>query len=403
MGQRGNRRTCILLFCFLTVMFQGVYCGWGYTLENGSGNAGQYVNLTAESGGTRVQWNVPPDETYLTQTSNRAPAQAVYKISNKNAVTISLYSRYASFATQNDEGIWVRGYVETSGGEVRLSYSVREDEVYLDGMRMEYDASSGLFTFCDDTMPSGLVDYGLNVYWSEDGNSYQKADCWLTDVSVEMDGGAVTSHYFETYEAEIDTAARYLKVVLYDQASIRIVDRADRYSFSQKGGLALASVEVDGDEPSSSGGSSSEWFPDSSDPNSGSIPDDNASSDWWVGSSQEEITETLPKDQPLSSAFSEQPTASVSERSSSASASSSTRSSQPKSTGNSGKPGKGGEVLQGGGSLGEEAPAVIRPESLAGEDGNFLYYFCTPEGLAVLFFSLMCIILAVQIFVKNEK
>lgn len=388
-------------------------------LEDGTGARASTQNLIPEAGSSRVGWSSPPWDKYLSQSSNAAAAQAVYPIQDTTQVEVSVYSRYGSFASVLD-GDYVRGH--WGEGAYRLQYSTRTGRVYLDGLEMVYDLQApAQYSFQPAQQPDRLVDYGLNLYWSADGEDYTRAETWMADCQAE-DG----AHYYETYQGEIDPQARFLKLVLYDHHTLPVAGREDSYRYTATGDLAIARVEVDGSFRSqastpSPDSSSSQERPQVPEQGSSSLPPQSSSSLPQSGGSPfqetpgsspqpgEEILETAPDGAALTPAFREQELP----QSSSQSPPPKDGASSPSSSGGksgakkSGKATGESEAIQGMGQLhGEEevaaaqAPQIIRPRSLAGEEEGFLDRLNTPEGSAVLFFSLACLLLAAKILAK---
>lgn len=367
-------------------------------LEDGSGTAGTYENLTPESGSSRIGWYSPPQERYLSQTSNATPAQVVYPIQDTTQVEVFLYSRYASFASVLEE-VYVRGH--WGSGTHRLQYSTRSGQVCLGDLELYYDPQApGQYGFRPAPRPDRLVDYGLNLYWSVNGESYTRAATWLTDYQAEE--GA---HYYETYQGEIDPRAKYLKLVLYDHHTLPMAGREEAYRYTTTGDLALARVEIDGSlrTPASGGSLNQGSHETQNEPGTAGVPPFRENLD-RTPQHQEKITETAPGGTTAAPAFREEAApevqGGVSSETSSASKTSSGKSGSKKS-GSS-----GGEALQGMGQLHEDgvaatmSPEVIRPQSLVGEEQGFLDRLNTPEGIAVLFFALASLLLAAKIITR---
>ena len=364
--------------------------GWGAVLEDGSGSTGSYTNLAPQSGGDPVGWASPPSGRYLAQSSNQRAAQAVYPIRDATMVRVSVYSRLGSFASFMDDR-YVRG--NGGSGEYRLGYSTRDGQVYLDGARMLYDPDDPYFYWFqpEEEVPSGLVDYGLNVYWSADGEEYIRTGTQMTGCEAE-DG----AHYYETYEADIDPSARFLKLVLYDQSSLEVLGRAEPYEYTSAGDLAIASVESDGRLSVKSSSSQSDG-------------DGYEEEDFFQEEVpfREEIIETAPNSAAVTPAFPDEFLPEQQTPKAAGPASSKAAGDSGKAAGKTaGKTGGTGKVqLQGENQYREEASAqpvgeIIRPVSLAGGEESLLDRLGTPEGLSVFFFALVCLLLALKIFVK---
>lgn len=230
------KRAIRFLLPFLLIPILCVTTAWADILDDcgSTSGPGSYQNLSKPDQ-DYIRWDAPPDGSYLVQQSNRRAASVVYRCSNAREVTVAIYSRHGSYAGYND-GELVRG-----GDELPLRYQSSTGEVYCDGRRMVYDAQLNDFVFLEEEgRPSGLSEYGLSIYCSEDGSDYTRVSVQL--ISAWQEGP--DAYWYEEYYAELEEGTRYLRLVLTDQSSIEILGRDERYQFETVGGLSLASVEI---------------------------------------------------------------------------------------------------------------------------------------------------------------
>lgn len=238
MKQRWKNLVGFLLPVLLPALFVTVAYGDLFDPCVTTAGPGNYQGLSAP-GQDYISWEVPPDDTYLCQQSNRRAASAVYYCPGAREVTVALYSRYGSFAGGGGDSL-IRG-----GDEQPLYYHPSSGEVYCGDRRMVYDAELGEFVFLEpEGRPSDLERYGLSVFSSEDGRDYTRASVRL--VSAEREGS--DAYWYEVYRVELEESARCLRLTLTDQSSIEIAGREERYQFETVGGLSLASVEIIGEE-----------------------------------------------------------------------------------------------------------------------------------------------------------
>ena len=230
------RKTVRLIFLSLLVPVLCVTTAWADILDpcDSTSGPGSYQNLSAPSQ-NYIRWSDPPDKSYLCQQNNQRTATALYRCTDAQEVTVAIYSRHGSYAGYSG-GELVRG-----GDELPLWYQSSTGEVYCDGRRMVYDADRRDFVFLEEEgRPSGLVEYGLSVYCSEDGSDYTRVSAQL--ISAWQEGPS--AYWYEEYRAQLEEGTRYLRLVLTDQSDIEILGREERYRFETTGGLSLASVEI---------------------------------------------------------------------------------------------------------------------------------------------------------------
>ena len=379
-----------------------------------TGGPGEYANLT-EPDADYIAWSSPPDGSYLCQSSNRRQASAVYYVPGAVRVEVAIYSRYGSYAARSGEG-WSRG-----GEDRALRYHASSDEVYCGDWRMAYDAEAGEFVFLEEEAPSGLSDYGLSVYASGDGESYDRVPAVL--ISAETEGGG--AYYYEVYEADLEDGTSYLRLTLTDQSSIQIVGREERYQFESTGGLSLASVEVESGEPQEPSEEGSGEFPEP--PEGGSsgpepFPDDGSSSPGYEEPPDPVLPEETerqpePMEQPGSPeegpAFEEE----LPEESSS-SQESAPASSQPASGDGapSSSPGEQGGGTAGGAEKGQgsddaggdgeegmiQGKRLILDAEERGEERSFWERALEPDAVTMLLFAAALIVAALRILWKKE-
>ena len=237
-------------------------------------------------------WSGCGDRSVITVDSREA--SATYRIDGARRVQIQLFSSQSTIAVPSND--YYRMSVRSDGelGQARRCYYDRsKDVVFIQENGRNYSLCNerrGLMLREDDSALRKDCYYGLNVFVSTDGVSYQTVnDVRLDKIESQNLEEGTGVFVRETYSAGLPSSAAYVRLVFIECAKIPgrgaadIIDRSNLH-FLSKITFEGGALEPGGSsEPESS---SSEPESSSSEPESGSSEPESGSSEPESGSSE---------------------------------------------------------------------------------------------------------------------
>lgn len=185
----------------------------------------QYSNLCeANSHLSKLGIDNFPDTTGFGLENNGKEGVMILEVTGAQKVSVSVFSNKGTYAVIGESGPIVGS--QGSGQKQELLYSPSKGKVYLKtengkGKEMVYYNVLAVYTFPGEAvpLPEDVVRYGLNVYASQDGTSYQAAKVSLIE-GKRYDGRFGNALYYDTYQANLPEGSRYIMVTVNDFATI---------------------------------------------------------------------------------------------------------------------------------------------------------------------------------------
>ena len=230
-------------------------------------------------------WSGCGDRSVITVDSREA--SATYRIDGARRVQIQLFSSQSTIAVPSND--YYRMSVRSDGelGQARRCYYDRsKDVVFIQENGRNYSLCNerrGLMLREDDSALRKDCYYGLNVFVSTDGVSYQTVnDVRLDKIESQNLEEGTGVFVRETYSAGLPSSAAYVRLVFIECAKIPGRGAADIIDRSNLHFLSKITFEGGALEP----GGSSEPESGSSEPESGSSEPESGSSEPESGSSE---------------------------------------------------------------------------------------------------------------------
>jgi hypothetical protein len=207
-----------------------------------------------------------PDYSALTPIG-KGPAYIDYAVDGATDVTVYFYSRFGTRVTYekgNEKGtgryrfgVYARGTGLTEGQAPLPQAMLCEGsgEVYMqeNGLVkwLVCDEPYGQYYFDENTQhapPQGTLGYGVNIYHSEDGVKYTRAQAANTYLWFD----SYLSLFYEAYSAKVPQQAKHIRVTLDEMANLQHKGETKPRGYDPnttlgETGLALAAVSVYGD------------------------------------------------------------------------------------------------------------------------------------------------------------
>ena len=252
-------------------------------------------------------WSGCGDRSVITVDSREA--SATYRIDGARRVQIQLFSSQSTIAVPSNDYYRMSVRSDEELGQARRCYYDRsKDVVFIQENGRNYSLCNerrGLMLREDDSALRKDCYYGLNVFVSTDGVSYQTVnDVRLDKIESQNLEEGTGVFVRETYSAGLPSSAAYVRLVFIECAKIPgrgaadIIDRSNLH-FLSKITFEGGALEPGGSsEPESS---SSEPESSSSEPESGSSEPESGSSEPESGSSEPESSSSEPESSQSSS------------------------------------------------------------------------------------------------------
>ena len=238
-------------------------------------------------------WSGCGDRSVITVDSREA--SATYRIDGARRVQIQLFSSQSTIAVPSND--YYRMSVRSDGelGQARRCYYDRsKDVVFIQENGRNYSLCNerrGLMLREDDSALRKDCYYGLNVFVSTDGVSYQTVnDVRLDKIESQNLEEGTGVFVRETYSAGLPSSAAYVRLVFIECAKIPGRGAADIIDRSNLHFLSKITFEGGALEP----GGSSEPESGSSEPESGSSEPESSSSEPESSSSEPESSSSEP-------------------------------------------------------------------------------------------------------------
>ena len=238
-------------------------------------------------------WSGCGDRSVITVDSREA--SATYRIDGARRVQIQLFSSQSTIAVPSND--YYRMSVRSDGelGQARRCYYDRsKDVVFIQENGRNYSLCNerrGLMLREDDSALRKDCYYGLNVFVSTDGVSYQTVnDVRLDKIESQNLEEGTGVFVRETYSAGLPSSAAYVRLVFIECAKIPGRGAADITDRSNLHFLSKITFEGGALEP----GGSSEPESGSSEPESGSSEPESSSSEPESSSSEPESSSSEP-------------------------------------------------------------------------------------------------------------
>ena len=238
-------------------------------------------------------WSGCGDRSVITVDSREA--SATYRIDGARRVQIQLFSSQSAIAVPSND--YYRMSVRSDGelGQARRCYYDRsKDVVFIQENGRNYSLCNerrGLMLREDDSALRKDCYYGLNVFVSTDGVSYQTVnDVRLDKIESQNLEEGTGVFVRETYSAGLPSSAAYVRLVFIECAKITGRGAADIIDRSNLHFLSKITFEGGALEP----GGSSEPESGSSEPESGSSEPESSSSEPESSSSEPESSSSEP-------------------------------------------------------------------------------------------------------------
>ena len=239
-------------------------------------------------------WSGCGDRSVITVDSREA--SATYRIDGARRVQIQLFSSQSTIAVPSND--YYRMSVRSDGelGQARRCYYDRsKDVVFIQENGRNYSLCNerrGLMLREDDSALRKDCYYGLNVFVSTDGVSYQTVnDVRLDKIESQNLEEGTGVFVRETYSAGLPSSAAYVRLVFIECAKIPGRGAADITDRSNLHFLSKITFEGGALEP----GGSSEPESSSSEPESSSFEPESGSSEPESGSSEPESSSSEPE------------------------------------------------------------------------------------------------------------
>ncbi len=215
------------------------------------------------SGFKQHQFSGAPRPDYTTVTPELkapAPAYAEYRVRSATSVTAYLYSPGGTFAEFDGNlgryrlGIYSEVLAfDPSRPPAQAMLCPDSGEVYteeggLKWLTMDESENQYIFESYDSHAPAGkAMGYGVNIYYSVDGESFTRADAGLSYFYYDSDN----SVFYEAYTAGVPEAAQYIRVSVNEMSFLRYDGEPQARPYDANNamgvsGLALAAVTIYG-------------------------------------------------------------------------------------------------------------------------------------------------------------
>ena len=238
-------------------------------------------------------WSGCGDRSVITVDSREA--SATYRIDGARRVQIQLFSSQSTIAVPSNDYYRMSVRSDEELGQARRCYYDRsKDVVFIQENGRNYSLCNerrGLMLREDDSALRKDCYYGLNVFVSTDGVSYQTVnDVRLDKIESQNLEEGTGVFVRETYSAGLPSSAAYVRLVFIECAKIPGRGAADIIDRSNLHFLSKITFEGGALEP----GGSSEPESSSSEPESGSSEPESSSSEPESSSSEPESSSSEP-------------------------------------------------------------------------------------------------------------
>ena len=245
-------------------------------------------------------WSGCGDRSVITVDSREA--SATYRIDGARRVQIQLFSSQSTIAVPSNDYYRMSVRSDEELGQARRCYYDRsKDVVFIQENGRNYSLCNerrGLMLREDDSALRKDCYYGLNVFVSTDGVSYQPvSDVRLDKIESQNLEEGTGVFVRETYSAGLPSSAAYVRLVFIECAKIPGRGAADITDRSNLHFLSKVTFEGGALEP----GGSSEPESGSSEPESGSSEPESGSSEPESSSSEPESSSSEPESSQSSS------------------------------------------------------------------------------------------------------
>ncbi|WP_368179152.1 hypothetical protein [Anaerotruncus colihominis] len=245
-------------------------------------------------------WSGCGDRSVITVDSREA--SATYRIDGAQRVQIQLFSSQSTIAVPSNDYYRMSVRSDEELGQARRCYYDRsKDIVFIQENGRNYSLCNerrGLMLREDDSALRKDCYYGLNVFVSTDGVSYQPvSDVRLDKIESQNLEEGTGVFVRETYSAGLPSSAAYVRLVFIECAKIPGRGAADITDRSNLHFLSKVTFEGGALEP----GGSSEPESGSSEPESGSSEPESGSSEPESSSSEPESSSSEPESSQSSS------------------------------------------------------------------------------------------------------
>lgn len=211
-----------------------------------------FVNLNSVN--TNSTWgNDLPDKTLLSFSNmSYREGRAIYTVRSAESMTVGIYTQTGAFASWIDsDKVYALGFpnlfsdhTSRPQGSERVFYSPSTQMLYRNSGKLQSLAFNNYFEFRDsnENVPSDLIDYGVNVYESKDGQNYSK---------VRLSPGKIlyisaSSYCYEEFTASLSSGTVSVIVEINDFIQFWDVSRnrlSSKTQFNYMTSLALVSFD----------------------------------------------------------------------------------------------------------------------------------------------------------------